>query len=53
MNWIGKRTNGCRHLAQFDADEILAQRRPLDDKTKTVFFAANGRRLKVRLNSIR
>jgi 5-methylcytosine-specific restriction endonuclease McrA len=51
MTWIGTKTNGCLHLAQFDVDEILAQRRPTWDDQKQVFFA--GRRLKVRLNSIR
>lgn len=51
-NWIGEKTNGCRHLAQFDPDEILALRLPLEDKTKVVFHA-DGRRLKVRMNSIR
>ena len=53
MNWIGKRTNGCRHLAQFEPDEILARRRPWEDETREVFFSADGRRLKVRMNSIR
>lgn len=53
MNWIGKKTCGCRHLAQFEPGEILAQRRPLDDQTKIVFYTADGRRLKVRLNSLR
>jgi 5-methylcytosine-specific restriction endonuclease McrA len=51
--WIGKRTNGCRHLAQFEPEEILAQRRPWEDETKIVFHADDGRRLKVRMNSIR
>jgi len=53
MNWVGKKTNGCRHLAQFEPDEILAQRRPWDDETKVVFHADDGRRVKVRMNSIR
>lgn len=51
--WVGQKTNGARHLAQFDPDEILAQRRPQEDTTKVVFFAADGRRLKVRMNSNR
>lgn len=53
MNWIGKRTNGCRHLAQFEPDAILARRRPWEDGTREVFFSATSQRLKVRMNSIR
>lgn len=51
-NWVGTKTMGCRHLAQFDVDEILSLRRPWEDTTKTEFFAGE-RRLKVRMNSIR
>ena len=53
MNWVGRQTYGCRHLAEFPIDEILALRQPWEDRTKQVFYAADGRRLKVRMNSIR
>jgi 5-methylcytosine-specific restriction endonuclease McrA len=56
MNYIGTKTHGCRHLAEYDIDEILSQIHPFDDLTKTVFFVQDGeklRRLKVRMNSIR
>jgi len=52
MNWIGTKTSGCRHLAEFPVDEILAHR-TWDDETRVVFYAEDGRRLKVRMNSIR
>lgn len=52
-NWIGTKTSGCRHLAQFDVDAILAMRKPWEDTVKDVFLTDDGRRLKVRMNSIR
>ncbi|MEN6365650.1 MAG: HNH endonuclease [Thermoguttaceae bacterium] len=53
MNWIGRKTYGCTHHAQFDPDEILAQRNPWEDTTRVPFLTADGRWLKVRMNSIR
>lgn len=50
MNWIGTKTSGCRHLAEFPIDEILTHR--TWEPNKEVFIV-DGRRIKVHMDSIR
>jgi len=49
--WVGEKTLGCQHLAEYAIDEILSLR-TWEDK-KLAFYTEDGRRVRVKMNSLR